>query len=150
MNDDRPGGVPPASEPDTVQPTAEAAENRNGGWRMPEPKFQQTSGYLPQGYLGKVGLDDGKAAGDGAAPASTAEIPAPASVDVEPQPDLSEQIAEPPPIAPAQAASAKQRSTAARVVLVLLGVAGMIVFIAAFLAAVWYLFLRPADGGSPC
>ena len=35
------------------------------------------------------------------------------------------------------------------IILLLLGLAGMIVFIAAFLAVVWYFFLRPADGGSP-
>jgi hypothetical protein len=46
MNDDRSGGAAPASEADTIQPNA--PENK-GGWQMPEPKFQQSSGYLPQG-----------------------------------------------------------------------------------------------------
>lgn len=137
MNDDRSGGTLPDSEAETVQPNKVP-----GGWEMPEPKFQQTSGYLPQGYLGKVGLGGGA----GTAPAPVAAEPQ--AIDVEPQPDLSEQITES-PSAVEPAIPAKQRSMAARVMLVLLGLAGMIVFIAAFLAAVWYLFLRPADGGSP-
>ena len=146
MNDDRSGGTAPASEAETVQPNKDLGE-----WQMPAPKFQQTSGYLPQGYLEKVGLDGATEAAP-KSPTTSPDIdvpPADMGAGVEPQPDLSEQIADPPPVAAAPAAPAKQRSAAARVVLVLLGVAGMIVFIAAFLAAVWYLFLRPADGGSP-
>jgi len=139
MNDDRSDGVPPDSEAETVQPNKAL-----GGWEMPEPKFQQTSGYLPQGYLEKVGLDGGAATA--AAPALSP--PEPPGIEVEPQPDLSEQIAEPPAGMP-PAAPAKQKSTAGRVMLVLLGLAGMVVFIAAFLAVVWYFFLRPAESGSP-
>ena len=139
MNDDRSGGAPPDSEAETVQPN-----KVSGDWEMPEPKFQQTSGYLPQGYLEKLGLDSG--AGTAVAPALSQ--PEPPGIEVEPQPDLSEQIAEP-PAARTPGAPAKQKSTAGRVMLLLLGLAGMIVFIAAFLAVVWYFFLRPADGGSP-
>jgi hypothetical protein len=143
MNDDRSGGVPPDSEAETVQPNKDL-----GGWQMPEPKFQQSSGYLPQGYLEKTGLEGGAAVAP--APAPRTETPAAAPTVVEPQPDLSEQVADsPPPVTTVPAAPAKQRSTAVRVVMVLLGIAGMIAFIALFLALIWYLFLRPADGGSP-
>jgi hypothetical protein len=147
MNDDRSGGTADPSEAETVQPNKEL-----GGWEMPAPTFQQTSGYLPQGYLGKVGLDGDSAVAQAAptSPTTSPNAEAPTGpVNVEAQPDLSEQIAEPPPEAAAKAAPGSQRSNTARVVLILFGVAGMIVFIAAFLAAVWYLFLRPADGGSP-
>lgn len=139
MNDDRSGGVPPDSEAETVQPNKVP-----GGWEMPEPKFQQSSGYLPQGYLGKLGLEGGAAT----APAPAVNEPEPPGVEVEPQPDLSEQIAEPPAAVP-PSGPAEQKGTAGRVMLVLLGLAGMVVFIAAFLAVVWYFFLRPADGGNP-
>src|SRR5687768_14537882 len=98
MNDDRSGGTAPASEAETVQPNKD--QNR---WEMPVPKFQQTSGYLPQGYLGKVGLDTAGAAIAAASPITSPDIEEPSlGADVEPQPDLSEQIAEPPaPGAPA-------------------------------------------------
>ena len=147
MNDDRPGGVPPASEADTVQPTAAAAaENKNGGWRMPEPKFQQTSGYLPQGYPGKVGLD-GTAVTATASPITSPVLAVPAApdVEVEPQPDIAEQLQAGPAATPT---AVKERSTGVRVALVVLGVLGMIVFIAVFLAVVYYLFINPQNGGS--
>lgn len=147
MNDDRTGGEPPDSEAETIQPDKEL------GWRMPEPKFQQTSGYLPQGYLEKTGLAGGTAGNSGTAVAPAAEAPVadapPSAVEVEPQPDLSEQIHVTDPQTAVQAMPAKQRSTAARVVMVIFGLIGMIVFIAIFLVVIWYLFLRPADGGSP-
>ena len=146
MNDDRSDGTVPDSEAETIQPDKEL------GWQMPKPKFQQTSGYLPQGYLEKAGLEGGSVGGGAAvAPAveaPQAEPPA-AGVEVEPQPDFSEQIHETDPQTGASVVPAKQRSTGVRVVMVVLGLLGMIVFIALFLGVIWYLFLRPADGGSP-
>lgn len=145
MNDDRSDRAVPDSEAETVQP------DKDLGWQMPKPKFQQTSGYLPQGYLDKTGLE-GVSAGTAAAtaPAPEAELPLGiGGIDIEPQPDLSEQIHETDPQTITPAALPKQRSTAARVVMVVLGLMGMIVFIALFLGVIWYLFLRPGDGGSP-
>lgn len=143
MNDDRSGSEPPDSEAETIKPDKEL------GWQMPQPKFRQTSGYLPQGYIDKAGMS-GTAAGSAAAPAPTAEAPPQAAeLDVVPQPDLSEQIETPPvsTVVPGKAAPA--RSTGARVAMLLLGLLGMVIFIVIFLGVIWYLFLRPADGGSP-
>lgn len=111
----------------------------NGGWQMPEPKFQQTSGYLPQGYEKQFGA--------AAAPASAPEAE-PVPADVEAQPDLSEIL--PPDSLPmaAPAVEKKERSAAVRVVLVILGVIGMVVFIGVFLAVVYFLFLAPRANGS--
>ena len=145
MNDDRSGGAAPASEADTIQPNA--PENK-GGWQMPEPKFQQTSGYLPQGYLEKAGLDGGSS-GDGAAPAAPpAGDISPAAADIEPQPEIAEQLEAGPTIVPPPAHAAKERSTGARVTLIVLGLLGMVLFIAVFLGVVYYLFISPQDGGS--
>lgn len=144
MNDDRSGGAATASEADTIQPNA--PENK-GGWQMPEPKFRQTSGYLPQGYLEKVGIDGGFA-GDEAAPATPVGEEPPAQADIEPQPDISEQLEAGPTVAAPSARTVKERSTGARVAMIVLGILGMIMFIAVFLGVVYYLFISPQDGGS--
>jgi hypothetical protein len=115
---------------------------------MPEPKFQQSSGYLPQGYLDKVAFEapppsdvSPAAAGPAAAPAAASEP------DVEPQPDLTEQLAEPP--APVVAKPVvKERSAGARIAMILLGLLAMVAFIAVFLGVIYYLFLAPQSGGS--
>lgn len=144
MNDDRSGGAASASEADTIQP--DAPENK-GGWQMPEPKFQQTSGYLPQGYLEKASLD-GRSEGDVVPPAEPAGDLPPSAADIEPQPEISEQLEAGPTVVPPPAAAVKERSTAARVVMIVLGLLGMILFIAVFLGVVYYLFISPRDGGS--
>ena len=144
MNDDRSGGAAPASEADTIQPNA--PENKSG-WQMPEPKFQQSSGYLPQGYVESTGMDGGSA-GDEAAPAAPAGDVPPAPAGVEPQPELTEQLEAGPTVTPPPAPAVKERSTAARVIMIVLGLLGMILFIAVFLGVVYYLFISPRDGGS--
>jgi hypothetical protein len=153
MNDDERGNELPISEADTTPPNPanEAVPSPNQGWQMPEPKFQQSSGYLPQGYLEKLGFETPQAEASGAAVAP-AMASAPASApsgtpDVEPQPDLSDQLVEPQVVAPPKAA-VKERSTASRVVMIVLGLLAMATFIAAFLAVVYYLFLAPQAGGS--
>ena len=145
MNDDRSGGAATASEADTIQPNAPESK---GGWQMPEPKFQQTSGYLPQGYLEKMGLD-GESAGDPSAPSAVpvAET-SPASADVEPQPDISAQLEAGPTVVAPTVPALKERSTGARIALIVIGILGMVLFISVFLGVVYYLFIRPQDGGS--
>jgi hypothetical protein len=152
MNDDERGNELPISEADTTPPNPAntAVPSPNQGWQMPEPKFQQSSGYLPQGYLDNLGFeapDQADSTGAAAAPAMEA-APGPAGApDVEPQPDLSEQLAEPQVVAPPKAA-VTERGTASRVVMIVLGLLAMAAFIAVFLAVVYYLFLAPPAGGS--
>ena len=151
MNDDQNGGVPPDGTP-----RPDNAADKLHGWQMPEPKFQQSSGYLPQGYLEQAGLAAKAAPAAAPSPVTAPDMEVPLSAigaeptpePVGPQPDL--EISEAPVApAPAPARPADQRSTGARAAMVLLGVAGMIAFIAIFLAVVYYLFLRPADGSGP-
>ena len=141
MNDDERGDRPPVSEHTTAPPDPVPAPP-SGGWKMPEPKFQQSSGYLPQGYIEKLGLGVNPQAGAAApAMAPQAELP-----EVEPQPDISESPnMEAVATAPVQPAK-KQRSTGARVMMILLGLLAMAAFIAIFLTVIYYLFLRSGNG----
>jgi hypothetical protein len=149
MNDDKRGNELPISDADTTTPNPAnaAVPSPNPGWQMPEPKFQQTSGYLPEGYLEKLGFEapPPQAEVGGAVPAP-AMAPSPVSPDVEPQPDISEQLdVEPAPVAPKPAQ--KERSAGSRIAMIVLGLLAMAAFIAGFLALVYYLFLAPRTGG---
>ncbi|MBA2379176.1 MAG: hypothetical protein H0V76_06350 [Blastocatellia bacterium] len=55
MNDDGLGNPNNAPDPelDTTPPNP-GAQLQNTGWQMPDPVFQQSSGYLPQGYLEQI------------------------------------------------------------------------------------------------
>jgi hypothetical protein len=115
---------------------------------MPEPKFQQSSGYLPEGYLDKIAFEAPPPSDVSPAAAAPALAPPPASgPGVEPQPDLAEQLADPP--APVIAKPVvKERSAGARIAMILLGLLAMAGFIALFLGVIYYLFLAPPSGGS--
>jgi hypothetical protein len=151
MNEDERSNELPISEADTTPPNpanAAVPSPSGSGWQMPEPKFQQSSGYLPQGYLDKVAFEapppsnvSPAAAGPAAAPAASA------GPDVEPQPDLSEQLIQTPEPSVSQPPRA-ERSGAARIALIVLGLLAMIAFIAIFLGAVYYLFLSPQSGNT--
>lgn len=129
--------------PDSQLNTAAAA----AGWQMPEPKFQKSSGYLPQGYLEKLG-SEAVPRSDGSPPeelpASPVSTP-PAPLEIEPQPDISEQLAETTPVE-APVPVVKKR-TGARLAMFIVGIFGMIAFLAAFLAVIYFLFIRPSEGG---
>ena len=149
MNDDERGNELPISEADTTPPNPanSAVPSPNRGWQMPEPKFQQSSGYLPQGYLEKAGFEVPPQVASGAAAAPAMAAPSAAAPDVEPQPDLSEQLAEP-EVASAPKPVVQERSAGSRIVMIVLGLLAMAAFIAVFLAVVYYLFLAPQAGGS--
>lgn len=148
MNEDEQSNELSTSEADTTPPNPanSAVPSPGAGWQMPEPKFQQTSGYLPEGYLDKIAFEappptdvSASAAGPAAAPATASEP------DIEPQPDLTEQLAETP--APVVAKPlVKERSAGARVAMILLGLLAMVAFIAVFLGVIYYLFLAPQGG----
>lgn len=144
------------TEPNAAPQTAHAAAPARGKWEMPKPKFQQTSGYLPQGYLKDV---QEQAAGTdfigseepteqqsrphtpvppsavNAAPSAVAAMP-----DVEPQPDLDDGIIvdETESVTVAAPAEAKKGTS---VVMLVLGLAGILIFVAVFLVAVYFLYL---------
>lgn len=146
MNDDERGNELPISEAPT-DPGDNALPSPGQGWKMPEPKFQQSSGYLPQGYLEKIGFEAPMQSSVSAA-AATAPAAAPLP-DVEPQPDLSEQLDAQPQVTVPPKPAARERSSGSRVLMIVLGLLAMAAFIAVFLGVVYYLFLAPQNGGSP-
>ena len=150
MNEDERSNELPISEADTTPPTpaSSAVPSPGAGCQMPEPKFQQSSGYLPQGYLDKVAFEAPPPADVSPAAAAPALDPAAVSdPDIEPQPDLNEQL-EPPPASVTAQPVVKQRSAGARIAMIILGLLAMVAFIAVFLGVVYYFFLMPPAGGS--
>ncbi len=150
-------GAAPASLPDdeipldehTTEPNApsrppQASQPPDGKWQMPKPKFQQSSGYLPQGYLKDVQqATESDASSQGPenpdldqepVAARAAEPPA-----IEPQPELADQFIQDEPVTEAQKPSQKAGSGPTALMFVL-GILGMMIFVALFIAAVWYFY----------
>ena len=86
---------------------------------MPEPVFRKTSGRLPQGFE-KV-LEN---------------------VTKERAAKITGVVPNPPPISTDTPPEVKPKNPTLKLVLVLLGVAGMIGFIAVFLTVVYFFFIR--------
>lgn len=122
-------------------------------WEMPKPVFQQTSGYLPQGYVKQI-EEAGTAGPFGAAPATaaaTAEeaspIPPSASANIEPQPDLSDELVME-DLAADSPAAAPAKGSSVRIPVIVLGVIGILAFLTVFLLAVWFLFMTEPGAGN--
>jgi hypothetical protein len=146
MNDEKePGREPANAAPNTSENIEVAREKPSGGWEMPKPVFQQSTGYLPQGFQDRF-PDSGPQKADGAPIAASAPAVSPPpqieiseSPDIQPQPELIEDFvaAEPaPPAAPAK----KKRSAAVQALLVLFGIFAMAAFAVGFVVLVYYLF----------
>lgn len=137
---------PAPSEEDelsTTPPNPALETEEDTGWKMPKPVFRKTSGYLPQGFAQKASQDEVKQNVDDETSTASMEKPT-GLVDVEPQPDIHE--SDPGFLAPARTAEtpAKKGGVASALLtaLLLLLTLGIIV---AFLAVVYFLFLRPAS-----
>ena len=103
----------PTVEDDDLNTTAPNPEPE--AWKMPEPVFQRTSGKLPQGYEKDVMAFS---AADTSAPPSS------------------------PPFTAASESVVKPKSSALKLMLVLLGIGAMVAFLVVFLTVVYFLFLR--------
>ncbi len=146
------------TEPNAPQKLPIREHGADGKWAMPKPKFQQTSGYLPQGYLKDIKDAPTVKSSGGSEQASQAPLASavrPQSADgsrpeappaIEPQPDLLDQlIPEDPVLEPPPTAAAK---SVPGVVTVILGIAGILIFVALFIAAVYFLFLSGRTNGA--
>jgi len=137
------------SEPQDTTPTK---------WEMPKPVFQQTSGYLPQGYLKQIEVEartgTGKLIEETSAftepieETNAAPQAAPAATPrIEPQPAPSERIvmedlaADPPAAAP-------EKSNSVRISVIILGVLGILTFLTVLLLTIWFLFLAERGAGN--
>jgi hypothetical protein len=142
-------------------------------WKMPEPVFRQTSGYLPQGFekrypvstadappsappppvdpflqtfVGTPGISARDLANGPETPAAPAAPVGPGAA-IEPQPELAEALLPEETAEPKPAK--KERGRAAKMVFAVMMVIGAVAFILVFLAVVYYLFLMPAgDSGT--
>jgi hypothetical protein len=98
-----------------------APQSKPDVWKMPEPVFRKTSGKLPQGVLSEVGTDE------------TSEDPVPPAQET-PDPPSAVAPISPPVVAP--------KSSAVKMILVLLGLAAMTAFLIVFLTVFYFFFLR--------
>lgn len=138
------------TEPNAPQATVPTAPPAGDGkWQMPKPKFQQTSGYLPEGYLKNMQATAAAARPGNEnttqeqvkfipeAPDQPSAAPPPA---IEPQPDLSDVLIPDEPAA--EMVEGKNRIKARSAFpMIALGLIGILIFVAVFLAAVWFLLL---------
>src|SRR3954470_20405320 len=98
MSEEESGNVTPGSGAQVTTQENALAKNTSGEWRMPEPVYRKTSGYLPQGFEKQFPQNSHEPDTVPMPPAGAAPD-APAAA-VEPQPDLIEVLAAEPPIAP--------------------------------------------------
>jgi hypothetical protein len=116
--------------------------NPSSGWKMPEPVFRKTSGYLPQGFEKKFPQE----------PASmgTADDPSPVStpppedpIPVEPQPDIAEQVDFVSDEEIATSTTEPKKGSFGRIILIIFGLLVALGLILIFFAVVYYLFFMP-------
>ena len=135
------------TEPQSPSPPPEPPPPPSGKWQMPKPKFQKSSGYLPQGYLKTVqdSSDDEPTIPMPADRTQSQAERSPAVPEIEPQPDLAEQlIPDDLDLAPAAMAPAPAKRRSGLAIILVLG--AILVFAAAFLTAVYFLFFaKPPD-----
>jgi hypothetical protein len=148
--------TPPNPVPDAEPSTSGSAQS--GSWSMPEPVFQQSSGYLPQGFEKRfdAGIANQPAGSEGVtADGPSAEVappgtggkdempgPEPAVIEVEPQPDLTDELIIDKP-ALGSAAKTKKSGGAARMFMIFLGLLAIGILLV-ILVAVAYFLLFPA------
>lgn len=125
-------------------PASAAAAAPQKSWKMPEPVFRKTSGYLPQGFVKPTGEEDASPEIEKSAPSVSAATvpPVPAAPAIAPQPEISQQITLEEPAE--EPVAAPKSGGGFRAVLMILGVLAMLIFLAAFLAVVYFLFLTPS------
>jgi hypothetical protein len=142
MSEEENGNAATAAKAPVTTKENALAESGPGEWRMPEPVYRQTSGYLPQGFEKQFPASTPQPAAQVAAPPGVVLGEAPAA-DVEPQPDIIEVLASEPPIAPVVAS--RRRSTLS-IVLIVVGLLARAAVVVGFLIAVYFLFIAaPAE-----
>jgi hypothetical protein len=157
MNSEKDSNEQPivGSDMDTTPPNPALPSKASSGWEMPTPVFQQTSGYLPQGYEKRYGQSVQPAnEPDTLTPDAVEKQPtgepveqAPA-VTVEPQPEISDEHTFVEPIATGTPLP-KKRSGVVRAFLTIAALLVGFVILVVFVGLIYYLFLAPSDGSSP-
>lgn len=136
MNDQRPP-APQPEEPITLKveelANSPAPASSAGKWQMPDPVFRKSSGYLPQGFEKRYENLSGPAP-------ETPDIAAGVGASVQPQPGISEEFS-----FEAAAVEPSQVKPLIRPAFIIAAVLAMLLFAAAFLALIYFLFFFPAD-----
>ena len=141
MSEEESGNVTPGSGAQVTTQENALAENNAREWRMPEPVYRKTSGYLPQGFE-KQFPQNSHEPDTVPMPRAAGATDATAAA-VEPQPDLIEVLAAEPPIAPVVARPGRSGLS---IVLIVVGLLAMAAVVVGFLVIVYYLFVAaPAE-----
>ncbi len=132
--------------------TSEQQETRAVIWEMPKPVFQQTSGYLPQGYLKEIEAGTGKSIEESLAPSLLTEEPnltaqAEPVAYIEPNRDKSENLLME-NFVPDTPAAAPAKTGSVRIPIIILSVLGILAFLTIFFLALWFLFLAEPGAGN--
>jgi hypothetical protein len=137
----------PVSDDVNTTPPNPAAADGKSGWKMPEPVFRKTSGYLPQGFEKRFSQDEIKDSAEDND--STAEMPAPEfTAGIEPQPDL-EHTDDSFNAQPAAAAAAvPQKKSGAKLIFTVVGLILAFALVAVLLAVAYFLYFMPASDGT--
>ncbi len=140
MNDDNypqtPSEANAAAPAKTGEPEAERPE---GQWKMPEPVFRQTSGKLPAGFEKKVFNHEPSAESASPKPVSTP------AVDIQPQPDVSEEFTLDEVFAEQRTEEPPKRRGVG-IILAVVGIIGMIALAVLLLAIIYFLFFYQRNG----
>jgi hypothetical protein len=145
------------TEPNAPQAKPAEQQTAPGKWQMPAPKFQQSSGYLPQGYLKdiKPPAAKGFAGSEDTTQEQAPYVPSPPRQDgaaakiplaIEPQPDLDQLIPDEPIVESAE--GEVQVKTGSGFPMIVFGLIGIVIFVVAFLVAVYFLFLANPSSGN--
>ncbi len=114
------------------------------GWKMPEPVFRKTSGYLPQGFEKNYSQGEIKESVDD--DTSTASMPRPTDLaDVKPQPKITDTYEIGIPANEESTSAEPKKGGAAKVVFTIIGLLVAVGLVAAFIAVVYFLFFSPSS-----
>lgn len=132
------------NELDTTPPQPDRPEGSTSSeWKMPEPVFKKTSGYLPKGYVQQSDVPvqtqivkDGAGAENETRNEAIETIES-SEINVEPQPDILEEVLE--VSEPLEQQPTQKKGSIGKLLTLLLLLIVFFVLAAMFVAVVWYL-----------
>ena len=144
---DTPQPAPPEEDEElsTTPPNPALETEEDTGWKMPEPVFRKTSGYLPKGFEKKLSQVEVKENVDDDTSTDSMQKST-GLVDVEPQPeftDLESGEHEKPNVS-----RPRKKGGAAKVFFTVFGLLLLLLLIAALLAVVYFLYWARAANGT--
>jgi hypothetical protein len=137
---------PVSDDVNTTPPNPSTADGKSG-WKMPEPVFRKTSGYLPQGFEKRFSQDEIKDSAEDND--STAEMPVPEFAGaIEPQPELDHTDDSFNAEAASVTATAPRKSSGTKLIFTVVGLILAFALVAVLLAIAYFLYYMPASDGT--